>query len=75
MLREDGLMLVSIDDQEVSNLREMLNEVFGEENSFAALSGRRCYSPPPGTNEAVTSKKTLSSSLKTDRYSSGATVL
>ena len=32
LLREDGLMIVSIDDTELANLRLMLNEIFGEEN-------------------------------------------
>lgn len=35
LLREDGVLLVSCDDSEVHHLRELLNEVFGEEN-FAA---------------------------------------
>ena len=32
LLREDGVMIVSIDDAELANLRLMLNEIFGEEN-------------------------------------------
>jgi len=32
LLREDGVIFVSIDDNEVHNLRLMMNEVFGEEN-------------------------------------------
>lgn len=31
MLREDGVIFISIDDNEVNNLRLLLNEVFGEE--------------------------------------------
>jgi adenine-specific DNA-methyltransferase len=31
MLREDGVIFVSIDDNEVHNLRQLMNEVFGEE--------------------------------------------
>jgi adenine-specific DNA-methyltransferase len=32
LLREDGILLVSIDDYEVHNLRRLLDEVFGAEN-------------------------------------------
>lgn len=32
LLREDGVIFVSIDDHEVHNLRAMINEIFGEEN-------------------------------------------
>jgi len=32
LLREDGVIFVSIDDNEVHNLRMLMNEVFGEEN-------------------------------------------
>jgi len=32
LLREDGVIFVSIDDHEVSNLKSMLDEVFGGEN-------------------------------------------
>ena len=32
LLRDDGLIVVSIDDNEVHNLRLLLNEIFGEEN-------------------------------------------
>ena len=32
LLREDGVIFVSIDDHEVHNLRAVMNEIFGEEN-------------------------------------------
>lgn len=37
LLREDGAIFVSIDDHEVHNLREMMNEIFGEDNFVAEL--------------------------------------
>jgi len=37
LLREDGVIFVSIDDNEVYNLRLMMNEVFGEENFTAQM--------------------------------------
>jgi adenine-specific DNA-methyltransferase len=37
LLQEDGIIFVSIDDNEQSNLRLLLNEVFGEENFFSTI--------------------------------------
>lgn len=36
LLRDDGVIFISIDDHEVSNLRKICDEIFGEEN-FVAL--------------------------------------
>ncbi len=35
LLREDGVIFVSIDDNEVHNLRLLMNEIFGEDNFVA----------------------------------------
>ena len=35
LLREDGVIFISIDDNEVENLRRVCNEIFGEENFIA----------------------------------------
>ncbi|MFZ1934467.1 MAG: site-specific DNA-methyltransferase [Thermoguttaceae bacterium] len=37
LMRDDGVIFVSIDDKEVENLRAVMNEVFGEENFIAAF--------------------------------------
>ena len=37
LLREDGVIFISIDDNEVHNLRLLMNEIFGEENFVAML--------------------------------------
>ncbi len=37
LLRDDGVIFISIDDNEVNNLRQMMNEIFGEENFFAQI--------------------------------------
>ena len=41
LLRQDGVIFVSIDDNEVHNLRLMMNEIFGEENFISMISWRR----------------------------------
>src|ERR1035437_5339805 len=37
LLRDDGVIFVSIDDNEVHNLRLLMNEVFGEENFIGCI--------------------------------------
>lgn len=43
LLRDDGMIFVSIDDNEVHNLRLMMNEVFGEENFLANIAWEKRY--------------------------------
>jgi adenine-specific DNA-methyltransferase len=38
LLRDDGVIFVSIDDNEVHNLRLLMNEIFGEENFVASMT-------------------------------------
>ena len=45
LLRDDGVIFVSIDDHEVHNLRLLMNEVFGEENFVATIIWQKVYSP------------------------------
>lgn len=41
LLRDDGVIFISIDDHEVSNLRKICDEIFGEENFVAQCVRRR----------------------------------
>jgi adenine-specific DNA-methyltransferase len=43
LLREDGVILVSIDDNEVANLKLLLNELYGEENFLAHITWQKRY--------------------------------
>jgi adenine-specific DNA-methyltransferase len=45
LLREDGVIFVSIDDHEVHNLRAVMDEVFGEENIVATIIWQKVFSP------------------------------
>ena len=38
LLRDDGVIFISIDDNEVTNLRKVCDEVFGEENFVATIN-------------------------------------
>ena len=45
LLREDGAIFVSIDDNEVHHLRSLMDEVFGEENFVATICWHKMDSP------------------------------
>jgi adenine-specific DNA-methyltransferase len=45
LLREDGVIFVHIDDNEVHNLRLLMNEILGEENFVASIIWQKKYSP------------------------------
>ena len=51
LLRDDGVIFVSIDDNEVANLRLLMDEVFGEEN-FVDIITRATGTPTGGGNNA-----------------------
>lgn len=45
LLTDDGVIFISIDDNEVENLRKVCDEVFGEQNFIATLIWERAFSP------------------------------
>lgn len=45
LLRDDGVVFVSIADHEIHNLRAVMNEIFGEENFVAAVIWQKVFSP------------------------------
>lgn len=45
LLRDDGVIFISIDDNEVANLRKICDEVFGEENFIANVIWEKKFSP------------------------------
>ena len=45
LLRDDGVVFVSIDDHEVHNLRALMNEIFGEENFIATVIWHKVDGP------------------------------
>lgn len=48
LLRDDGVMFVSIDDNEVHTLRMIMDEIFGEENRLCALIWNKQHSQQQG---------------------------
>ena len=45
LLRPDGVIFISIDDNEVHNLRKICDEIFGEDNFIANIIWERAYAP------------------------------
>lgn len=45
LLRDDGVIFISIDDNEVTNLRKICDETFGEENFVAQIVWQKRTSP------------------------------
>lgn len=45
LLSEDGVIFISIDDNEAQNLRKIVEEVFGASNFLAQVVWERAYSP------------------------------
>lgn len=45
LLRDDGVIFISIDDNEKSNLKKICDEIFGESNFVACIVWQRTYAP------------------------------
>lgn len=45
LLTEDGVIFISIDENEVHNMRKLCDEVFGEANFISQLGWQKVYSP------------------------------
>jgi len=45
LLKDDGVIFISIDDNEVANLRKVCDEIFGEDNFVANIIWEKTFSP------------------------------
>lgn len=45
LLREDGVIFISIDENEIHNLRKIADEIFGEGNFISQAGWQKVYSP------------------------------
>jgi len=46
LLKEDGVIFISIDDNEIENLKKLCNEIFGEENFVGQWNWYKSETPP-----------------------------
>ena len=53
LLLDDGLIFVSCDDNEASNLRRLLDEIFGEENFVSQIVWKKSYGGGAKTKHVV----------------------
>ena len=53
LLLDDGLIFVSCDDNEMSNLRRLLDEIFGEENFVSQIIWKKSYGGGAKTKHVV----------------------
>jgi adenine-specific DNA-methyltransferase len=54
LLRDDGVIFVSVDDHEVHHLRMLLNEIYGEENFVESFVWKKSYGGGAKERYAVT---------------------
>jgi len=45
LLTEDGVIFISIDENEIQNMRKLTDEIFGEKNFISQLGWQKVYSP------------------------------
>ena len=45
LLREDGVIFISIDENEAANLRKLCDEIFGEDNLVSEIAWEKKYAP------------------------------
>ncbi|MBY0596487.1 site-specific DNA-methyltransferase [Bacillus bingmayongensis] len=50
LLKDDGVIFVSIDDNEQNNLKKIMDEIFGEDNFITTIVWQKNYSP---RNDAI----------------------
>lgn len=51
LLRDDGVIFITIDDKEVDNLRKVCYEIFGEENFVAQIEWQKRYTRSNNTDD------------------------
>ena len=69
LLREDGVIFISIDDGELANLELLLGEVFGEENFQANISWQKRYTRSNNTVEFTTVVEHILVYARDERFS------
>lgn len=68
LLREDGVIFVSIDDNEVHNLRLLMNEIFGEENFVASIVWQKKYAATNDSKGFSTTHDYIITFQKSDNF-------
>ena len=70
LLKDDGVIFISIDDNEVANLRNICDEIFGEDNFQGHIHWRRRHNQPNDKTKMIglVAEHILSYSKNKDKY-------
>jgi adenine-specific DNA-methyltransferase len=68
LLTDDGVIFISIDDNEVANLRRLCDEVFGESNFQADVSWQKRYTRSNNTRDFTTVVEHILVYSRSDRF-------
>ena len=68
LLRQDGAIFISIDDNEVTNLRKLCDEIFGEENFLACIVWQKKYAATNDSKGFSTTHDYIVVYQKTDSF-------
>ena len=67
LLRDDGVIFISIDDGEVANLRKLCDEIFGEENFLASIAWEKRYTRSNNAKRFYSLKDSIICYRKSDK--------
>ncbi len=68
LLTDDGTIFITIDDNEVDNLRKLCSEIFGEENFVAQIEWQKRYTRSNNTDDFTSVIDHLVVYRKSDRF-------
>lgn len=68
LLKQDGVIFISIDDNEVTNLRKLCDEIFGEENFLACIVWQKKYAATNDSKGFSTTHDYIIVYQKTDAF-------
>ncbi len=71
LLRDDGSIFITIDDNEVAHLIELLDEVFGEENRIAIFAWQKKYAVSNNSKGVASTRDHVVAYAKSDRFVCG----
>jgi adenine-specific DNA-methyltransferase len=69
LLHDDGIIFITVDDTEAANLRQVMNEVFGEDNFLAAIAWEKRYTRSNNAKLFYSLKDTILTYRKSDAIS------
>lgn len=71
LLSDDGVIFISIDDNEAANLKKICDEIFGEVNFICSYAWQKRYAPPPDTKDVGYMHETILMYKHTEQFSIG----